>query len=100
MLERSVGGVFYDYPDEYRKLSPITYVRNMKTPLLILHSEDDLRCPISQAEELFFALRHLKRDVEFIRFPAESHELTRSGSPAHRVRRFEIVLDYLERKLK
>jgi dipeptidyl aminopeptidase/acylaminoacyl peptidase len=67
--------------------------------MLILHSEDDLRCPISQAEELFVALRLLGRDVEFVRFPAEGHELSRSGAPLHRVQRAEIILDYFGRHL-
>jgi dipeptidyl aminopeptidase/acylaminoacyl peptidase len=67
---------------------------------LILHSESDLRCPIEQAEQLFTTLRLLKRDVEFVRFPGEGHELSRSGSPRHRVQRFDLILDWFERKLK
>ena len=47
-----------------------------------------------QAEHLFTALRFLGKEVEFVRFPAESHELSRSGSPAHRVMRFEAILDW------
>lgn len=86
--------------DVYLKHSPITYVQNIKTPMLILHSESDLRCPIEQAEQLFTALRLLERDVEFVRFPAEGHELSRSGSPRHRCQRFEIILDWFDRKLK
>ena len=82
------------------KMSPTTYAQDIHTPLLILHSEDDLRCPIEQAEQLFVTLRLLKRPVEFVRFPAESHELTRSGSPVHRVQRFEIVLEWFDRYLK
>jgi dipeptidyl aminopeptidase/acylaminoacyl peptidase len=69
------------------------------TPLLILHSEDDLRCPITQAEEFFVALRSLGKDVEFYRFPGESHELSRSGSPVHRVQRAEIILEFFDRHL-
>ena len=68
-------------------------------PILIIHSEDDLRCPISQAEELFVALRLLGKDVTFYRFPAENHELSRSGSPVHRKMRAEIILDYFTEKL-
>ena len=49
---------------------PSTYAQNITTPLLILHSEDDLRCPIEQAEELFTVLRLLGRDVEFVALPA------------------------------
>jgi len=66
---------------------------------LIIHSENDLRCPINQAEELFMALRLLKKDVTFYRFPGETHELSRSGSPLHRVQRAEIILDFFTSKL-
>jgi dipeptidyl aminopeptidase/acylaminoacyl peptidase len=91
--------VIDDY-EGWTKMSPLTYAEDITTPLLIVHSENDLRCPIEQAEQLFTILRLLKRDVEFVRFPGESHELTRSGSPAHRVQRFEILLDWFNRKLK
>ena len=84
----------------YLKHSPITYVNDIHTPMLILHSESDLRCPIEQAEQLFTSLRLLERDVEFVRFPAEGHELSRSGSPRHRSQRFEIIVDWFDRKLK
>jgi dipeptidyl aminopeptidase/acylaminoacyl peptidase len=67
--------------------------------MLIIHSENDLRCPINQAEELFMALRLLKKDVTFYRFPGETHELSRSGSPLHRVQRAEIILDFFTSKL-
>ena len=87
-------------PEEYIRMSPITYVESINTPLLILHSETDLRCPISQAEEMFTALRLLNREVEFVRFPGESHELSRSGSPKHREERFHIILDWFDRHLK
>jgi dipeptidyl aminopeptidase/acylaminoacyl peptidase len=79
--------------------SPLTYARDIQTPVLILHSEDDLRCPIDQAEQLWVALKLMRQDVEFVRFPDENHELSRSGKPSHRVDRFEVILDYLERKL-
>jgi dipeptidyl aminopeptidase/acylaminoacyl peptidase len=94
------GAPFWEAPEEYRRISPATYAKDMTTPLLIIHSENDLRCPVSQAEELFTVLRSLKREVEFVRFPVESHELTRSGSPAHRVMRFEIILEWLDGHLK
>lgn len=94
------GPLYLEDPEEYMRMSPITYVRNIETPVLILHSENDLRCPISQAEELFSALRFLGKEVEFVRFPGESHELSRSGSPRHREKRFEIILDFLDRKLR
>lgn len=95
-----VGSHWFEAPDTYLKISPSTYAANITTPLLILHSEHDLRCPIGNAEELFSILRLLRREVEFVRFPAESHELSRSGSPAHRVMRFETILDWFARHLQ
>jgi len=95
-----IGAFLHENLDAYIQMSPSTFATNITTPLLILHSENDLRCPIEQGEQLFTTLRLLKRDVEMVRFPAESHELTRSGNPVHRVMRFEIVLDWLENKLK
>ncbi len=79
--------------------SPLTYAKNIETPVLILHSEVDLRCPISQAEQLFVVLKQRRKDVEFVRFPDEDHELSRSGRPSHRVDRLNVILDYWKRKL-
>jgi dipeptidyl aminopeptidase/acylaminoacyl peptidase len=100
VFDRSYQGVDYlEDPEELLRQSPITYVKDMHTPVLVLHSENDLRCPIEQGEQLFTALRLLGRDVEFVRFPGESHELSRAGAPKHRVQRFEVILDYFDRKL-
>jgi dipeptidyl aminopeptidase/acylaminoacyl peptidase len=95
-----VGPTHLEDPDEYRRMSPIEHVHAMTTPLLIMHSENDLRCPPSQADALFVALRTLEREVEMVRFPGESHELSRSGSPRHRVQRFEILLEFFDRYLQ
>ena len=76
-----VGANPWEAPEAYRRISPLTYAEQITTPTLILHSEDDLRCPINQGEQLFTVLRALRREVEFVRFPGESHELTRSGKP-------------------
>ena len=67
--------------------------------MMLIHSEQDLRCPIGQAEELFMGLRLLGKEVVFYRFPGEGHELSRSGSPVHRVQRAEIILDWFTEKL-
>ena len=75
-------------------------MRDINVPMLIIHSEQDYRCPISQAEELFVAMRLLGKDVTFYRFPGEGHELSRSGSPIHRRQRAEIVLDFFAEHLK
>lgn len=80
-LRSYVGVSYLDDPDAYLRYSPVSYIRDMTTPLLIVHSEDDLRCPINQAEELFVGLRLLGRDPELVRFPGENLELSRSGAP-------------------
>ena len=80
-------------------MSPITYAKNVKTPLLILHSENDLRCPMEQAEQLYSMLKALKKDVEFVRFPEETHDLSRTGRPDRRLARLEFILRWWETKL-
>ncbi|MDI3340402.1 MAG: S9 family peptidase [Sphaerobacter sp.] len=93
------GGVPWESRETYQRLSPITYVEQIKTPLLILHSEEDYRCPIAQAEQLFISLKKLGREVEFVRFPGENHNLSRSGKPKHRVERLQFILGWFERYL-
>ena len=95
-----LGGVLpWEDMARYLERSPLTYARDITTPLLIMHSEDDLRCPIGEAEQLFVALKTLRRDVVFVRFPDENHELSRSGKPRHRLERFRIILDWFEKFL-
>ncbi|HUP87231.1 MAG TPA: S9 family peptidase [Acidimicrobiales bacterium] len=94
-----IGASHLDDPEEFLRQSPVTYYRDMATPLLIVHSENDLRCPIEQAEDLFVRLKMTGRDVEFVRFPGESHELSRTGAPRHRIQRLELILDWFARKL-
>lgn len=94
-----IGPSHIDDPDAYTAISPVRWARDIHVPMLLIHSENDLRCPINQAEELFMALRLLGRDVTFYRFPGEGHELSRSGSPIHRVQRAEIILDWFTERL-
>jgi dipeptidyl aminopeptidase/acylaminoacyl peptidase len=94
------GSALYDDFDAWKERSPATYAASIETPLLIMHSENDLRCAIEQGEHLFITLRLGRKPVEMVRFPAEGHELSRSGSPTHRVRRFELLLDWFDRHLK
>jgi len=99
VFERQFGGPMWEHVDEWLRMSPATYAREIETPLLIVHSESDLRCNVEQGEHLFTLLRLLDKDVEMLRFPAESHELSRSGSPVHRVQRFEAILEWFGRYL-
>ncbi len=68
-----IGGAPWEEPDAYRDRSPVTYLPNVRTPVLLLHWEGDLRCPIGQSEEIFAGLKVLGREVEFIRYPGGSH---------------------------
>src|SRR5215470_12275886 len=93
------GALPWEDPKKYVERSPLTYAKDITTPLLIVHSEDDLRCPIAEGEQLFVALKTLRRDVTFVRFPDENHELSRSGKPRHRLERFRIILDWFAKYL-
>jgi dipeptidyl aminopeptidase/acylaminoacyl peptidase len=84
----------------HRAASPVPASSTVTTPTLVLHSEHDWRCPIEQAEQYFVALKRAGVETEFVRFPDEGHELTRSGSPKHRVERFELVLEWHDRYLR
>jgi dipeptidyl aminopeptidase/acylaminoacyl peptidase len=80
-------------------VSPLAQAHLIETPTLIIHSEDDHRCPIEQAEQLFMALLRNGTPAEFLRFPGEGHEMSRSGSPRHRLERFEAILDWHRERL-
>jgi dipeptidyl aminopeptidase/acylaminoacyl peptidase len=101
MLSGDIGGptfgkyVYGVHPwddwDMYQRHSPLMHADKVTTPLLIQHSERDLRCTITQAEELFAVLRSLRRTVRLMRVPDESHELTRSGTPFRRVDNLRLI---------
>lgn len=109
MLSGDIGGPIFgkveyganpwEEPDLYRLHSPLTYAQEIRTPLLIQHAENDLRCTITQAEELFTVLRSLRRPVRLMRVPDESHELTRSGAPFRRVENIERISDWFRHYL-
>lgn len=83
--------------DRLWKHSPLRYAANVTTPLLILHGEDDLRCPIEQAEQWYTVLTSLGKEVSFIRFPKSSHDLSRTGKPGLRVQRYESIMNWFVR---
>ena len=104
-----IGGVFPEnytlasYPDAWDRwweLGPLAMAHQVTTPTLVLHSETDWRCPIEQAEQYFMALLRNGTTTEFLRFPGEGHEMSRTGKPKHRVERFEAILDWHHRHLE
>jgi acylaminoacyl-peptidase len=97
-LDPEMGTPWENY-ETYWNMSPLKYVANITAPLLIVHSENDYRCPMEQAEQLFIALKRLGRTVEFVRFPDESHGLSRNGKPKHRVERLERTLGWFDKHL-
>ncbi|MDP6714187.1 MAG: prolyl oligopeptidase family serine peptidase, partial [SAR202 cluster bacterium] len=86
-------------PDNYLSQSPLKAIGNAKTPTLVIHSENDMRCPIEQGEQVFVALKRLGVDTEFIRFPEESHGLSRGGRTDRRVARLNHILRWFDRYL-
>lgn len=84
----------------FRRMSPLTYVENIKTPLLITHSLEDHRCPVEEAEQLYTALKLMRREVEMVLFPGESHGLSRGGTPSRRIARLHFIREWFARHLK
>lgn len=97
-VERQLGGVPWGDAEALWRQSPLRNADKITTPLLIIHSEEDHRCPIEQAEQLFAVLKRVgKAETEFLRVPGEGHELSRSGRPDRRVARLDAIVDWFER---
>lgn len=86
--------------EKYWQHSPIKYIGNAKTPTLVVHSENDLRCPIEQGEQVFVALKSLGVDSEMIRFPGEFHGLSRNGRTDRRIVRLNHIVRWFDKYLK
>jgi dipeptidyl aminopeptidase/acylaminoacyl peptidase len=99
-FNREFGGYPWDNEEAYKRMSPLTYAKSIRTPLLILHNEFDMRCNIEQAEQLFTWLKMFKRTVELVRFPEEPHGLSRHGRPDRRVARLVHILRWFDKYLK
>jgi dipeptidyl aminopeptidase/acylaminoacyl peptidase len=86
-------------PEQVAAQSPLSYADKIDIPVLIIHAEQDWRCPVEQAQRLFVALKSRGVSVELLLFPGEGHELSRSGLPSHRLARFDAILDWWSRHL-
>ncbi len=87
----------WEVPENYRQQSPITHMDNVSTPTLVVHSEEDHRCPVEQGEQVFATLKKQGVETEFIRYPGESHGLSRGGGPWHRVHRLRSIREWFDR---
>jgi dipeptidyl aminopeptidase/acylaminoacyl peptidase len=86
-------------PERVRAQSALAAAGNITTPALVIHSEEDWRCPVEQGARLFVELKRCGVETEFLLFPGEGHELSRSGRPRHRLARLEHVLRWWARWL-
>jgi len=85
---------------DFKERSPITYIERVHTPLMLIEGEADFRTPPGDGgEQMFRALKYLKRPVVMVRFPGESHELSRSGKPSHRVERLQHIVAWFDKYL-
>ena len=93
------GDIFQKYELDWDR-SPLKHVRNVTTPVLILHSDNDYRVPLEQAEQWFRALRHHGKTAELVIFPRENHNLTRTGEPKHLVESLDWQVYWFQRYLE
>ncbi|PYS80208.1 MAG: hypothetical protein DMF70_11570, partial [Acidobacteria bacterium] len=87
----------FDDPEDYKARSPITYIKNVTTPLMLILGETDYRTPTGAGgEEMFRALKYRKIPTVMVRFPNETHELSRSGQPWHRIERLQHIVGWFD----
>lgn len=90
------GVQMWDEPMVLWQHSPLAHAHNIKTPLLLIHAENDFRVPISEAEQLFAYVHRSGGTVQLVRFPREGHEMTRSGEPEHRVSNLTHTINWFD----
>ena len=89
-------GMPWENPEQYLKRSPIFYAKNFKTPTMVITGEQDLRTPIAESEELYFALKARKVDAVLVRIPDEPHGI-RGAHPSHRIAKMEHILGWISK---
>ncbi len=93
-------GAPWEDPADFARRSPITYIRNITTPMMFIEGEADLRTPPNEGGEIMFrALKYRRIPTTMVRFPGESHELSRSGAPWHRVERLQHIVNWFDKYL-
>lgn len=95
--EAMVGGNPWDNTSLLWEKSPLAHVREIETPLLIIHGEEDLRCPVEQADQLFIALKKMDRTTKLIRYPKSNHSFAKNGKPSYRVHVLEEISYWIEK---
>jgi len=91
----------WEDPKDFAQLSPITHIANVTTPLMLIEGEADMRTPPADGgEQMFRALKYLHKPAVMVRFPDETHELSRSGKPWHRVERLRHIVGWFDHYLQ
>ncbi len=90
-------GSLYDSPEKLWAQSPLKYAKNVKTPTLFIHSDEDYRCPMAEGIQMYAALADRGVETRLCLFHGETHELSRSGKPKHRQRRLKEITDWFEK---
>jgi len=94
-------GAPWEQPEDFAARSAITHIDKVTTPLMLIEGESDLRTPPSDGgEQMFRALKYLKKPVVMVRFPDETHELSRSGKPTHRIERLRHIVGWFDTYLQ
>ncbi len=96
-FEKQYEGEIIDRFADIWEDSPVAHIRNLQTPLLIIHSENDFRVPVVNAEQLFWLGKRYGKTVELIRYPRDGHELSRSGEPRHIIDRINRIIDWIQK---
>lgn len=98
--EWQLEGDIFQTPEKLWNHSPLKYAANIQTPLLLLHGEKDLRCPLEQSEQLFITLKRQKKETTFVIFPDETHEITRKGSPDMRLQHLQEIKNWFNKYIR
>jgi dipeptidyl aminopeptidase/acylaminoacyl peptidase len=96
-MREEFGGTIWENFDLYWDRSPLAHAHRVRTPTLVIHSDQDLITPLGQGEEWFFALKALDVPVEMVVFQGEGHGLSRGGTPVNLVERLRRILDWFDR---
>ncbi len=94
-----LGGDPWSNTKGYMEMSPLTHVKNVQTPILMIHSMEDYRCYMVEAFQFFTALRYFGKEAKLALFPSENHELSRSGKPYHRIKRLNLIVEWFKKYL-
>ncbi|MFA4647538.1 S9 family peptidase [Pyrococcus kukulkanii] len=86
--------------ENFRKLSPLFYAKNVKAPILLIHSLEDYRCPLDQSVMFYHVLKDLGKEAYIAIFKRGPHGHSVTGSPKHRMKRYKLFMEFFERKLK